>query len=68
MGALVTICPVTGKTIETGVDTDSSSMELTPPFTTKFSCPHCRTMHPVSKRDLFVCELVDGVVSYQRAA
>ena len=68
MGALVTICPETGKPIETGIDTDQKSMELTPQFATEFDCPHCGGKHRVAKRDFFVCEMVDGVVRYMRAA
>jgi hypothetical protein len=68
MGALVTICPATGRPIETGIDTDQKSMELTPPFTTEFNCPHCGEKHLVVKQDFYLCEMVDGVVHYLRAA
>jgi len=68
MGALVTICPATGQRIETGIDTDRASMEMTPQFTTEFDCPHCGGKHLVAKQDFYVCELVDGVVRYMRAA
>ena len=68
MGALVAICPQTGRRIETGIDTDQASMELTPQFSTKFGCPHCGGIHNVKKQDFYVCEMVDGVVRYMRAA
>jgi hypothetical protein len=68
MGALVTICPATGQPIETGIDTDQASMEATPHFATEFDCPHCGGTHLVVKQDFYVCELVDGVVRYMRAA
>jgi hypothetical protein len=68
MGPLVTICPQTGRRIETGIDTDQASMEMTPPFATQFDCPHCGGKHRVEKRDFYVCEVVDGVVRYLRAA
>jgi hypothetical protein len=68
MGALVTICPQTGRRIETGIETDRASMEMTPPFATEFACPHCGGKHLVGKQDFYVCEVVDGVVRYMRAA
>jgi predicted RNA-binding Zn-ribbon protein involved in translation (DUF1610 family) len=68
MGALVTICPATGRRIETGIDTDQVSMELTPQFATEFDCPHCGEKHLIAKQDFYVCEMVDGVVRYMRAA
>jgi hypothetical protein len=68
MGALVAICPQTGRRFETGIDTDKASMEITPPFATEFVCPHCSGKHLVAKKDFYVCEVVDGVVRYLRAA
>ncbi len=68
MGALVTTCPKTGLRFETGIDTDKTSMEMTPHFATEIDCPHCREKHLVAKHDLYVCEMVDGVVRYLRAA
>ena len=43
-------------------------MELTPQFSTKFGCPHCGGIHDVKKQDFYVCEMVDGVIRYMRAA
>jgi hypothetical protein len=68
MGNLVTTCPATGRKIELGIETDSISMELTPQFITQIDCPYCLKRHSVSKSDLFVCEIIDGVVRYLRAA
>ena len=68
MGALVTTCPVTGHKIETGIETDQLSMELTPHFVSWIECPHCQSGHLFSKSDVLVCEMVDGVVQYLRAA
>ena len=68
MGALVTICPTTGLRFETGIDTDKTSMDMTPQFATQIDCPHCHEKHIVAKQDLYVCEMVDGVVRYSRAA
>jgi hypothetical protein len=68
MGALITICPRTGQRFETGIDTDKTSMDLTPQFATEFDCPHCGEKHLIAKQDFYVCETVDGVVRYLRAA
>lgn len=68
MGALVITCPITGRKIETGIETDQLSMERTPQFAARVACPHCRTEHIFSKSDVLVCELVDGVIRYSRAA
>jgi hypothetical protein len=68
VGALVTICPKTGLRFETGIDTDKTSMEMTPYFATEVDCPHCGRTHRVNKQDFYVCEMVDGVVRYSRAA
>jgi predicted RNA-binding Zn-ribbon protein involved in translation (DUF1610 family) len=68
MGALITICPETGRRIETGIDTDQASMDMTPQFAAEFDCPHCGGKHLVEKQDFLVCEMVDGVVRYMRAA
>jgi len=68
MGALVAICPQTGRQFETGIDTDKASMEITPPFATECACPHCGGNHLVAKQDFYLCEVVDGVVHYSRAA
>lgn len=68
MGALITTCPATGRKIETGIETDRVSLDMTPQFVATIHCPHCNAEHDFSKDDIFVCELVDGVVQYLRAA
>ncbi len=68
MGTLVITCPVTGQKIETGIETDRDSLDLTPHFSSTIACPHCGEDHQFSKSDVLVCELVDGVIQYQRAA
>lgn len=68
MGNLVTTCPVTGRKIETGIETDRGSLELTPQFVATIACPHCGGEHQFTKSDVLVCEMVDGVVQYLRAA
>ncbi len=68
MGTLVITCPRTGRKIETGIETDQFSLGLTPHFVARVACPYCQTEHEFSKTDVFVCEMVDGVVRYLRAA
>lgn len=68
MGTLVLTCPVTGRKIETGIETDRDSLDLTPPFVSTIACRHCGGEHKFSKSDVLVCEMIDGVVQYQRAA
>ncbi|KAB2883721.1 MAG: hypothetical protein F9K38_05350 [Pseudorhodoplanes sp.] len=68
MGALVALCPDTGRPFETGIETDPASMALTPPCTADIACPHCRSVHRIAKRDFLVCEMIDGLRVYQRAA
>ncbi|MBZ0138944.1 MAG: hypothetical protein K8H87_04110 [Pseudorhodoplanes sp.] len=54
MGALVALCPDTGRPFETGIETDPASMALTPPCTADIACPHCRSVHRIAKRDFLV--------------
>lgn len=68
MGALIAVCPQTGQTFETGIETDQISMALTPDFSAQIACPHCGAQHAMSKATILVCEFVDGVVHYQSAA
>ncbi len=68
MGALITTCPLTGRKIETGIETDRDSLELTPQFEATIACPHCGGKHLISKRNVLICEMVDGVMKYLHAA
>jgi hypothetical protein len=68
MAALVTTCPITGRKIEIGIETDKVSIERTPHFVTRIDCPHCRKEHAFVKSDMLLCEMVDGVIHYLRAA
>ena len=68
MGVLVMTCPATGKQVDTGIETDKLSLELTPQFVGRTHCPFCRTEHTFSKEPVLVCEMIDGVVRYLRAA
>jgi hypothetical protein len=68
VGVLLTTCPITGQPIETGIESDALSMERTPQFRAHIPCPHCEQSHYFCKQDFFVCEMVDGVIRYMRAA
>ena len=68
MGVLVMTCPATGRQVDTGIETDKISLELTPDFVGSAHCPFCRAEHAFSKEEVLVCEMIDGVVRYLRAA
>jgi hypothetical protein len=68
MGALVMTCPATGRQVDTGIETDKISLELTPQFVGRAHCPFCAVEHTFSKEHVLVCEMIDGVVRYMRAA
>jgi hypothetical protein len=60
MGTLMTICPVTGRHIEAGIDTDKRSLAASGHFSAVISCPLCRQDHVVSAADSWVCETIGG--------
>jgi hypothetical protein len=45
MPKIITDCPVTGRTIDTGIDIDEGSFARLPAFVGKVFCPHCGTEH-----------------------
>lgn len=45
MGTLVFLCPSTGHTVFTGIETDAVSFRDIPRVTTYLSCPHCPAPH-----------------------
>jgi hypothetical protein len=56
MGSVMISCPVTGTPIPTGIETDQSSLDLTPPFESRIKCPACGGEHIWSKSDIWICE------------
>lgn len=54
MGEVSIRCPVTGQNIATGIDTDKSSLALTPEFVGRIFCPHCNTEHEWTKADAMI--------------
>jgi hypothetical protein len=60
MGMLMTICPTTGREIETGVETDKPTMARVNDFVSRVRCPACLSEHMVSKAQCWVCETIGG--------
>src|SRR5262249_22291031 len=61
LGVLLIKCPVTGKEVSTGIETDEHSLELMPDTVAQSACPHCGSDHAWSKFDARLSET--GVVS-----
>jgi hypothetical protein len=45
MPDILTRCPETGKTIHTGLDTETVSFETLPNLAFPIKCPHCDRVH-----------------------
>jgi hypothetical protein len=52
----MTLCPVTGRQIETGIETDKHTLAGTTPFTAEVSCSICGEQHLISNSEVWVCE------------
>lgn len=57
MPKIFTTCLVTGRPIETGIETDEASFSRLSNFTGRVFCPHCNREHEWSKEKAWV---VDG--------
>jgi hypothetical protein len=68
MGSLFTVCPVTRRKIDIGVDTDRQTLARTPQFVGRLHCPFCGHEHNFSKDDVLIRETVNGAEHYLRAA
>ncbi len=68
MGSLVMTCPKTGRQVDTGIETDQRSIDLALPFVGRAYCAYCRMEHSFAKDDVLICEMVDGLICYHRAA
>ena len=64
MGTLMATCPITGRDVEIGIETDKRSLAAADRFFTLFSCPCCGEEHAVSHRDTWVCETIGGHREY----
>jgi hypothetical protein len=60
MGMLMTICPVTGRNIETGIETDKRTMAGAGAFSARIACSQCGGEHAISNQDAWVCETIGG--------
>jgi hypothetical protein len=56
MGVVRTKCPVTGRAIDTGIETDKESFGRFPSFIGRVFCPHCKTEHGWTKDTAWVAE------------
>ncbi len=57
---LMTICPVTGCNIETGIETDKRTFTSAPKFAGITACPICKGEHAISNGNAWVCETIGG--------
>jgi hypothetical protein len=56
MAAVRTKCPVTGRAIDTGIETDKVSFGRFPHFVGRVFCPHCQSEHGWSRDTAWVAE------------
>ena len=54
MSKIMTICPVTGQPIDTGVEIDEASFARLPTFVGTAFCAHCGTTHEWSKEKAWI--------------
>ncbi len=54
MSVVRTRCPVTGRAIDTGIDTDEASFARFPSFIGRVFCTHCSTEHGWTKDTAWV--------------
>ena len=68
MGTLMATCPITGRDVEIGVDTDKRSLAAAQRFFALFVCSGCGEEHALSHRDTWVCETIGGLSDYSPEA
>lgn len=51
MNSISIFCPVTGRTVDTGVDTDWATYFQLRPFRMRVRCPQCGNRHEVEVRE-----------------
>lgn len=64
LGTLMTICPVTGRNIETGIETDKRTLTTSAEFSGLVTCPECGREHVISNGNSWVCETIGGQPEY----
>jgi hypothetical protein len=68
MGTLMATCPITGKDIELGIETDKRSLAAVNCFCVVFHCTSCGDEHVITRRDAWVCETFGGSQEYSPTA
>jgi hypothetical protein len=56
MGWVMISCPVTGRAISTGIETDHFSLKQVRSFTSRCSCQACGGEHAWSNFDAWICD------------
>jgi hypothetical protein len=56
MGCVMILCPVTGKPVSTGIDTELSTLEQAHPFVSRLACSACGQEHRWSRSDAWICD------------
>ncbi len=64
MGTLLTICPVTGHNVETGIETDRRTFANSSQFSGRVICSACGQEHAISHENAWVCDTIAGVAQY----
>ena len=65
MGALVFVCPTSGREVSTGLEIDAESYRNLPKVLAEISCPACGCTHNLHQAD---ARLVDGEQNSPRAS
>jgi len=58
MGMVMVKCPLTGRAIPTGIETDRESFQRSTVFFARTRCPICRTDHAWFAREAWVRESI----------
>ena len=64
MGTLMTICPLSGRNIEIGIETDKHTLAAAWRFSAQITCVSCGHQHTISDADVWVCETIGGHPRY----
>ncbi len=54
MGAIYTLCPVTGQEVATGIEADALTLTRVPAFRSRIRCPHCGGEHEWTQADAWI--------------
>jgi hypothetical protein len=68
VGTLMTTCPVTGRDVEVGVETDKRTLAVVSEFSTRIICSGCGEEHTIARQDTWVCETIGGHREYSPEA